>query len=268
MITTFARSFASNILTAPPVRELPAPAVRTSAPTCLLVPGIFAGGGIWRSTLQHLDPSTRCVVVRDAFAGMVPSPETLADCVASIEAELAAIPRAWGRVVLIGNSLGALIAVEVATRRPERVGGLVLSGAPGLDRGFNVPRFRRGAGRHEEAYIREFLAWLFYDPDNAPRDLMEETKQLFEEHQRTIVSLLRQTRDRDIPGLLTGVPCPVLCLWGSDDRVTPGTGWQALARTTPGLRFITIPESGHSPMIERPDVFASHVEDYIASLGL
>jgi pimeloyl-ACP methyl ester carboxylesterase len=47
---------------------------------------------------------------------------------------------------------------------------------------------------------------------------------------------------------------PTLVLWGEEDRVFPIAVGEELHQTIKGSRFIRIPNAGHIPQWERPDV--------------
>jgi pimeloyl-ACP methyl ester carboxylesterase len=57
---------------------------------------------------------------------------------------------------------------------------------------------------------------------------------------------------------------PTLLLWGAEDRiVTPayGEGWRA---EIPGARFELIPEAGHFPHWEQPEIFVDKLAAFVA----
>jgi pimeloyl-ACP methyl ester carboxylesterase len=58
----------------------------------------------------------------------------------------------------------------------------------------------------------------------------------------------------------------VLAVWGARDRILPPSQLAAVARELPDARTRLIPDCGHMPQIERPDLFAELVEDFLASL--
>lgn len=63
------------------------------------------------------------------------------------------------------------------------------------------------------------------------------------------------------------MPQPVLVIWGESDRiVTPAYG-AAYAKAFPQGRFEPIPQAGHLPHIERPDVTAELIEAELRRTG-
>src|SRR5207237_5121173 len=69
------------------------------------------------------------------------------------------------------------------------------------------------------------------------------------------VRALKASRQYPIQDVLPEIRCPVLLAWGENDRVTPVEYWKLWACALDTLHLQTIPQCGHSPMIERPGVF-------------
>jgi len=107
-----------------------------SGPTVVFVHGVLVNANLWRSVVAGLSADFRCVTLDLPFgshvAPMPPdadlSPPAAADLIAdAIEAlEL-------DDVTLVGNDSGGAISQIVATRRPERIGALVLTSCDAFD---------------------------------------------------------------------------------------------------------------------------------------
>ena len=101
-----------------------------SGPTLVFVHGALVNANLWRKVVAQLSPEHRCVALELPLGAhrvaMPPeadlSPPALADLVAdAIEA------LGLEDVTLVGNDTGGAICQLVVTRRPERVGRLVLT---------------------------------------------------------------------------------------------------------------------------------------------
>jgi pimeloyl-ACP methyl ester carboxylesterase len=107
-----------------------------SGPTLVFVHGVLVNANLWRNVVAGLSADFRCVTFDLPFgshvAPMPPdadlSPPAVADLIAdAIEAlEL-------DGVTLVGNDSGGAICQIVATRRPERIGALVLTSCDAFD---------------------------------------------------------------------------------------------------------------------------------------
>jgi pimeloyl-ACP methyl ester carboxylesterase len=166
------------------------------------------------------------------------------------------------QVVLGGVSLGAWIAAEIAVRWPERINRLWLSGAPGLwvaeEPLSDIFRYSRD--------IRKLRELLFFDPDSyiAKMVLVDEPgeERMLQSYQAMTV-LARLTWDRPydpkLASRLHRVRCPVLLLWGAEDRLVPTAYAEAYRRQLPQAEMKFIPRCGHLPMFEREAEFVQQV---------
>jgi pimeloyl-ACP methyl ester carboxylesterase len=232
----------------------------------VLLPGLFAGDWIWDAANRRL---------REEGFGVLRLLDPLAvfdwgaDRIDALRAALRAVldARSVERSTLCGNSLGGLVALDFARHHPDRVESLVVSGAPGLEPdvtlGFGVPR------RPTRELVGRLAEMLFHDPGCVTEDMIQRTIELLSErrHLGNIVRALKTARAYRVHDTLPEVRCPVLLLWGQNDRVTPAADWEPWARRLPNFEFQTIPECGHSPMIERPDVFNELLLDFLGREG-
>jgi pimeloyl-ACP methyl ester carboxylesterase len=57
--------------------------------------------------------------------------------------------------------------------------------------------------------------------------------------------------------------CPVLIVWGAEDRITPPSAAREFQKLLPDAELHFIPQCGHTPMLERPDEFTRLAEDFL-----
>src|SRR3954447_2837242 len=152
-------------------------------------------------------------------------------------------------VIVVGHSLGGLLAAQLAADRPELVRALVLVAPVG------VPRPLAG-------YVTGLVSALRM----APRPLL-----------RTVAAdALRW----GVPALARGawaatrmpftgtVAAPTLLVWGERDPLVPLPLTEAWLRTIPGARLEVIPRAGHVPMLESPSVFNETLHHFLDDLGM
>jgi pimeloyl-ACP methyl ester carboxylesterase len=168
-------------------------------------------------------------------------------------------------VVLGGVSLGGWVAAEFAVRWPERVKALWLSGAPGLW----VPEhplpdlFRSMA---EPARLRELL---FHEPDGYMAKLVipdepDDDRRVAGYQAMTVLARLVWERPYDphLAARLRRVACPVLLLWGADDRVVPPAYAEAYQKALPQAELRLLPGCGHLGMFEKEAEFVAAVAEF------
>jgi pimeloyl-ACP methyl ester carboxylesterase len=184
-----------------------------------------------------------------------------------------------GRAPVVGHSLGGLVVLRLALRRPELVSAIVLAASAGLSLGgvwlrnlltaFTIVRPGRLAGRHRSLVARSPLLRRFVfgfvsvtDPvgltDNAVDGFL--AGQVL--HTDT-ASAWRALRDDDPREELERVRCPALVLWGADDVQLPlDDAFEYARRLRAPLR--TIAGCGHLLIGERPDACADAIESFLS----
>ena len=207
---------------------------------------------------------------------------------ADYAADLAFLLRALGgRAALVAHSMGATAAMHYAGVEPERVAGLVLVdglGPPDMDPQPPPGRFRawigdleRVAGRAlapmtlDDATRRLGERFLRFSPDVARHMAEHGTRAApggvvwkFDPlHQTSAPVPFSRTRSM---ALWREVACPVLYVEGGDSglRLDPGDKAERLAVLR--ARTATVPGAGHHPHLERPEVFADLVLDFLGGL--
>lgn len=185
----------------------------------------------------------------------------------------------WDRFVLLGHSMGGMIAQEVVLAAPERVEALVLmdtSHAPVavdpdlLELGVSVAR-DQGTGA---------IADLLAEIDNpletpAHRRLVAEREGYAERGDRNLRSsssdmyaaMARELTERlsRLDGLAT-VRVPTLILVGELDEPFVGPS-REMARSIPGSRLVVLPDAGHSPQFEAPDAWWAALATFLGEVA-
>lgn len=67
----------------------------------------------------------------------------------------------------------------------------------------------------------------------------------------------------DLTPLLGGIRNPTFVMVGALDGATPAPLARELANGIPGAKFLEIPECGHCPQLETPEIFFSTVDDFL-----
>lgn len=190
-------------------------------------------------------------------------------------------------VHLVGNSLGGLVAMTVAARRPELVRTLTLvsPAVPDLrpdPRRLSDPRMalamlpvlgrsarRAMAAEPLHARAERIVRLCFADPGRGTGRRLAE---LVDEHAyRATLPWAAEATDGATQGLLASwvgrsawaraarVRVPSLVLWGGADRVVSPRLAARTAAALPDSRLLVLPGTGHVAQIERPAEVAAAV---------
>jgi pimeloyl-ACP methyl ester carboxylesterase len=257
-------------------------AVRGSGSPLVLVHGLGGTVENWRALAPALAARHRVLVPdlpghgrSEALPG-APHLDVFADAVlAMLDAE-GISGAAW-----IGHSLGGLISLRAAVRRPDAVHGVVLAAAAGIGStsraakvtltlfglvqpGKAIAPFRDRWARSRLGRRVAFAWWGVADTDALEPELAEAffVGPAHHTNTRQAGRALFATDPRDE---LERVTCPCLCLWGASDKwVKLDDGVEYARRLGAPLRAIA--GCGHLLIGERPEVCLAAIEEFVATL--
>lgn len=237
--------------------------VAGTGPALVLLHGIGSGAGSWQAQLAALSSRFR-VLAWDApgygESSPLPMPAPLAaDYAEALAASLDAL--AVDRAIVVGHSLGALVATAFAATRPERIAALVLvSPARGYGASDAATRQRvseQRLGRLDALGIAGMAASrsaALCSPA-APAAVVERVREtmarISDGGYRQAVHLLVHD---DLPTWLGKAVRPRAILCGELDTVTPPEGCRALAAQF-DLPYRELPGLAHACYVEGPDQF-------------
>jgi pimeloyl-ACP methyl ester carboxylesterase len=187
------------------------------------------------------------------------------------------------RAVIVGNSMGGFIGAEVAIQFSTRVERLVLVSAAGLsiEHQRNEPVLR-ALERTESILIfsggwtatrsdilarrprmrRQIMRLVAHRPEQLPAPLIAE--QVRGSGKPGFVPAMDALTGYPIRDRLGEIECPVLVVWGEDDRLVPVRDAYEFGRLIPHAQVVVWPETGHVAMLERPGAFNALVDGFIA----
>lgn len=178
---------------------------------------------------------------------------------------------ALDRAHLLGHSMGAMIAQEIALRDPDRVNRLVLvsgdcGGRSAVRMSGEVWRtLTDRSGNLQEQAERMFSIlfppeWLReHDPWQACPEVFETTPEENAARQRETLRTWAGTCDR-----LPAVRSPTLVVTGDSDVIIPPENSILIARRIPGARLVQFPACGHGLMYQVPREFLTLVLSFLS----
>jgi pimeloyl-ACP methyl ester carboxylesterase len=164
-----------------------------------------------------------------------------------------------GSVTLVGLGLGGFVAAEMATMCQERIGRLVLVGAPG-----HQPR----EGEILDQMMVDFHEYVmtgFRDEDGFRRAFGDDARRTFKDlwdYSREMTARLTWKPymfSRRLAPLLREVRIPVLVLHGAEDAIVPVDVARQYAEALPNARLDLVPDGGHLVEYEDPGAISERI---------
>lgn len=170
-------------------------------------------------------------------------------------------------VTLVGFSVGAWLAMEMASKDSHRLKRLVLTGAVGVKFGGAYDRDIEDIYFHPADRVR---AMRFHDPAKDPQaDMTGLTKAqaLAVARGREAIALICWDPYMHNPALkerLNRITLPTRVIWGAKDGMTPPKYGRKLAKMLPSADFVSLSQAGHFPHIEQPALFWQALDEFIS----
>jgi pimeloyl-ACP methyl ester carboxylesterase len=166
-------------------------------------------------------------------------------------------------VKLVAHDWGVVVGLTLAMRHPDRVQRLVLCNAPPLFEGFAWPRLVRWwrtplvgevvMGATTRRMLERTLRHGTVREDAWPDARVKAVWDQFDQGtQRAILRLVRSAAGKSL-GIGAAAP-PTLICWGERDPWYPPALADAYAARLPGARVERLPDAGHWPWLDRPDL--------------
>lgn len=198
-------------------------------------------------------------------------PGRLPDFAETVDQILSQIPEG---ATVVGWSLGGLLAMACALRRPQHIGRLILVGSTpsfvardGWPHGITpvmLTGFKAAARLGIQNLIRRFAGLINVGDENARNltKLLAERGDDPEPDHAALMQGLDWLGTLDFRAALSKLDLPVLIIHGERDPLMAFPGAQAMATTFPSARLAGFPGAAHAPFFSDPERFAGEVEAF------
>ncbi len=252
---------------------------RSDRPPLVCLPGLTRNARDFADLAQRLAGEWRvlCPDLRGrGDSGYAKDPASYNPVQYAADLELLLADQAIERFVAIGTSLGGIVTMLLAARKPERIAGTLLNDVGPELAPAGLARIRDYVGQarsyptwmHAARAVEETQARAF--PDYAPSDWLAMAKRVMVlgGNGRIVFDYDMKIADAfaapvtapaaDLwPALLALSGAPLTLLRGELSDVLTAEAHQRLAERLPGAEAVTVPQVGHAPMLNEPAAVAA-----------
>jgi 2-hydroxy-6-oxonona-2,4-dienedioate hydrolase len=246
-------------------------------PVVVLLHGLGGDGSRWAPNIAPLSRDFRVIALDQIGFGQSDKPMAnyhsgmLAEFLARFLATIGVF-----KASLVGNSMGAGVALYTAVHYPQVVDRLVLADGGGFRRANAAPPVQTDTHRRDIANsvtsdeTREYFRIMFHNK-SLVTDKMVEDNLILRLRSAFTITKIQESGAKGLGSLsqdeVRGVKAPTLIIWGKYDELADPAGADRLAETIPGSRRVLIDDCGHLPQLEKSAVFNRIVTEFIKQRG-
>lgn len=223
---------------------------------------------LWDLVTPHL--AKRAPIIRydkrgHGLSDCPPGPYTLADHANDLAGLLDYLQ--IDEAILIGISVGGMIALTYALAQPRRVKALVLCdtgaqiGTPELWNSRMEAIRQQGMAATAASILARWFTPGF--AQQQPATYQGYANMLARTSVEGYIATCAALREADLRTTASAIQTPTLVLCGTEDLSTPPALGQALATQLKNARFALIDSAAHLPCIEQPAALAAQIEHFL-----
>ena len=229
-------------------------------PVLMLLHGLFGALSNWEGVVNRFSVNFRVVIPMLPIYEM-PVREAGLEGLRKFVEEFVALKKLEDMTIM-GNSLGGHVALVYTLKNPQKVKKLILTGSSGLfedSMGGSYPK------RGNYQYIKERVAYTFYNPEVATKELVDEVFETTNSIPKCmrIVAIAKSAQRNNLADEIPNIHVPTLLVWGLNDTITPPMVAHEFNRLIPRSSLKFIDKCCHAPMMEHPEKFNELVEDFL-----
>ena len=248
------------------------PRAKEKLPAVVFVHGIGGSARVWAAQMAAFAAAGYTPVALDlpGYGGRPPvATLDFEDVAADVEARIA--ERSLHRPVLVGHSMGGMIAQTALRRRPDGYVAVVLA--------CTSPAFGSADGAFQTKFVADRLGPLdagksmaelapgmverMIGPAADPAARARAVEAMSAVPAETYRAAVRCLVGFDERANLGRIAVPVLCLAGEKDPNAPAAVMERMASKIPGAKYVCLPGIGHLPNLEAPAAFDAAILGFL-----
>jgi pimeloyl-ACP methyl ester carboxylesterase len=221
--------------------------------------GFCQSSAYWEPTLDRLAERSRAAIAPDlpGFGGSAdqPGPYTMEGYADAVAHMLDA--QGIARIVLVGGSMGGVVAQHFVLRHPDRVERLLLvaTGAFTIDPAAGLAKADvLESSPWDAAAAGPIVAGFFNQPQSGERQEMV-MRIAMGASQAAAVEAARSNAVSNTFDGLGSIAVPVMIIQGRHDKARTPEHAAAMQKRIADCHVAVLPNSGHTPQLEEPDAF-------------
>ena len=174
------------------------------------------------------------------------------------------------KAIVIGISVGGLIAMDFAIQHPEQVQALVLCDTfPRIGTPESWSERIQAVREQGLPAMAQTIMGRWFMPAFAsqrPADFQGFTNMLIQTPLEGYIGTCAALRDADLHEAVSQIKAPNLILCGAQDISTPPRLVHGLAESLPDARFRVIEAAAHLPCVEQPEAMAAAIQQFLQEI--
>lgn len=226
---------------------------------------------IWDGVAERLEDDYRLVFYDKRGHGLseaTPAPYSIDDHVGDLAALMDHLD--IEDAVIVGLSVGGVIAQALAAKRPELVKALVLCDTAhkiGTDKLWNTrieAVTSKGIASIADSIMQRWFSGPYRKPDNP--DFVGYTAMLTRTTIDGYAGTCAALRQSDLTESTGKLKLPALCIVGDEDGSTPPALVKSLSDLIEGSQYEIVEGAGHLPCIEKPEKVSSLIRSFLEKI--
>jgi pimeloyl-ACP methyl ester carboxylesterase len=237
-------------------------------PTIVLLHGWMCNRSFWKEQVRLLSENYQVMALdfRGHGGSAVPaddySIQRLVEDVHRLSKSLAI-----DQLILVGHSMGGMVAQQFCIEHPQRVLALILVTTIAADVDDRLISKRIATEACQAGFRTAFLQYFdgWFGQETAPEVKLWVRDQMLRTPEVVGLSLVASYQHFDLRTFLPSICIPTLVICGGSDASAVPNESRALVDLIPGAEMLFLEGCGHFPMLEMPQTFNQAIADFLSA---